>query len=90
MKSIVLISDDKVKSLDVFRAALEAPPVNGGLNIEEIRKRLRVLDVLDKCDGESLILEDADFDTLRVAFDQVKWLKVSKEIVRVADSLTAT
>jgi hypothetical protein len=69
----------------------------GGFNVDEMMKRLRILEALDKHkdmfslkegaeesylnNSETLHLEDSDFQKLKELFNQTKWSVVSKFIV---------
>jgi hypothetical protein len=50
-----------MKTLDILRGVVSHPtPGQGGINAADMRSRCRILDILDKADGDSLLMEDAD------------------------------
>lgn len=88
MKTVKLRNTEAVKSIDLFKAALEQSSA-GAIDIGEMRKRIRVLDVIEK-DGTSkkeLKLEDADFHVLNAAFQALRFVAVKREVVLIADDL---
>lgn len=73
---------------DFARFALMQQP-SGGFDLPTIRARNRVLNVLDKEEkSESFDLEDADFETLRIAVGQARWPWVNVEVDEFAKTLS--
>lgn len=59
--------------VDLCRFALHQNQQQG-FDLPTIRARTRVLEALDKCEKlDSVELEDADHETLRVAVSQARW-----------------
>ncbi|CAN5305273.1 hypothetical protein BH10PSE11_BH10PSE11_06000 [soil metagenome] len=86
MKTTKLREANGFKSIEVFRAAIEHPPEK---DIPGIKKRLRASEALENLPNGAgeIALEDSVYDTLRVAFDAMRWLVVKPEIVQIADDL---
>lgn len=59
-----------------------------GINIEEQRKRMRILDAVEKANDE-LVLEDADAEILKGLVNAMPWAVVKKEIVQFSDDVSA-
>jgi hypothetical protein len=59
---------------------------NGGIGVEDQRKRLRILDALDKSE-EVLELEDADAAELKSLVSAMKWVIVNKHVVKFCDDV---
>lgn len=53
-----------------------------GIRLDEQRKRIRVLDALEK---KEIILEDADFDILKICVETMTWAVIHKDIVKFSD-----
>lgn len=76
-------------------------PQQGGIPVEEMCKRLKLLEVLDKhpeMDSKDfkdellsmekeIQIEDADFEKLKSLFAEVKWMVVSKFIINIDKEL---
>ena len=83
---------------DLLKSAINNP-TQGGFNVDEMIKRLRLLnevdkhkdlfEITDKFDDEmlerkaTLELEDADFAKLKELFKEMKWGVVSKTIIEI-------
>lgn len=63
-------------------------PQKGGLSVEDMKKRLRIIDALDKA-KTSLDLEDADYDTLAGLVSGFRWAIVSPLIVEFCEDVAA-
>jgi len=73
--------DEKMGYFDLFKIAVENKGQDG-FTIQEMRKRLRVIEALEK-NTEKVELEDGDFETLKACFDAMKWGIISKDISEV-------
>ena len=60
----------------------------GGLNVEQQRQRIKILDALEKAKG-TLELEDSDASILQQLVKDTKWLVVNKGIIQFADDVSA-
>lgn len=105
MKSITLrYGKEKIQNRDTFfstlsllKSAVNNVASQQGLSVDEMSKRLRLKDLLEKHPEmdvqekdytDSLVektkkidFEDADFDKLKELFAEVKWMVISKFIV---------
>lgn len=64
MKLISLRDEPPFKSRDVLETVAKQPTPGQGINADEMRRRCRLLDSLEKATGDSLLLEDADHAVL--------------------------
>lgn len=74
---------------ELFTIVLNAPGADGkGINIQDMRKRMMIIGKLeDAPDPEYLILEDAEYETLKRLFEGFPWGMTSKDILQVAEDL---
>lgn len=91
MKSLALpvlkIQEQEVKTSDLLKNCLNAPP-QGGLTPEDMRKRIKVLDVLE-ASTDTLELEDADAETLKACVGEMRWTLINKDILHLCDAVKA-
>jgi len=86
MKYVKLRVYSDVKSTDIFTMAVKFSPPNQGVSIEEMRRRVRVLDAFEaNKDPVGITLEDADHETLVQALKSVPWTVSSKEVLTIVD-----
>ena len=93
--------DQYVSTYAILRAVINNPS-EGGINVEEMLVRLRLLDKLDKfketfeatAAPEELLqktatleLEDSEFNKLRDLYKNMKFLVVSKFLVEISEQL---
>lgn len=71
---------------DLLKIVTNDPPERGCL-ISEMRSRLKILSAIEKSDGEKLVLEDADFEILKKAYNSFEWQVLHNDIVDLADHL---
>jgi hypothetical protein len=83
MKLVKLRAGAALNSVDIFKAVLERGPVQ----MAEVRKRNRVLRVLENNTGDALLLEDADHTTLVAAMDAYVFGLSSVELEAIDDEL---
>lgn len=90
LKSVKLAPDapQDTSYADLIRAVLACPP-DHGFQLEEMRKRSRVLDALEatRKDATDLHLEDADHDTLVRCVEAMRWGIFSPAIIAFADDI---
>lgn len=76
---------------DDFKALLKkiigAAPEGGSLTIEEVRTSIKVLDILDKADGEKVTLEDADHAAVKRRVTSTKWKVATPDVVAFFDAI---
>jgi hypothetical protein len=59
---------------------------DGGFTVDDMRKRFRVIDQLDKADGH-IEVEDADYALLKTLVNGFRWPAMSAEIVEFVDDV---
>lgn len=60
MKRIPLRDEAPFKTRDVLQTVASQAAPGKGIDADEMRRRCRLLDALEKADGNELVLEDAD------------------------------
>lgn len=70
---------------EVIRICVNEPP-QGGMKVDEIRSRLRVLDAIDKA-GTVLAIEDADAKVLQRCVASMSWKGVRPDILEFSDAV---
>jgi hypothetical protein len=73
-------------TVDYIKAVINNRPQDG-FGVEDIRKRFRVLDAVEKIEegSEELQLEDQDFEVLKQCVNQFKWGVMANSILEFAD-----
>ncbi len=73
---------------ELLKVVINFPP-QAGFSVSEMRDRLRIWGFLDTAtmENKDILLEDADFNTLKAKFDEFKWTQVHEDIVALADHL---
>ncbi len=72
---------------DLIKICIQNPPQNG-YDVSEMRKRIRVTDVIEKAGNGTLEFEDADFECLRQCVKNMRWFVVHKEIIEFVDYIS--
>jgi hypothetical protein len=57
-----------------------------GVGMDEMRKGIRVLDALDAA-GQTLLLEDADYDHLKTKTERMSWGLVDRRVLTFIDDV---
>ena len=81
-KTIKFHDGETFSSKRTLVEVLSLPPQ--GCNINDMRKRMKVMDAIEAADGE-VVLEDADFDLLKGCFNSFPFRLVHKDIVAIGD-----
>jgi len=89
MKKVVLNKTQANEPIDLLKTVMVQPPPNRGIPPDEMRGRIKVLDALELSKGGEVFLEDADLETLRVAYKAFQWPFAHKDILAVLDALEA-
>lgn len=58
---------------------------NEGFTVDEMRKRIRILDSMDK-QGD-MEFEDADFEIVKQCVNEQRWIKLDKDILTFVDAI---
>lgn len=88
MKRISLPETKSIKAIDTLKAVVSMPQERG-VNLTDMRQRLRVVRALEKSDGVALLLEDADYALLSQALRAFSFGVVSDDIIATADAVEA-
>ncbi len=80
------IPGDVEKYSDLIKVCINRPSKDG-CDISEMRKRIKVIDVIEK-GGKSLEFEDADFECLKQCVKNMRWFVVHKEIIEFVDYIS--
>ncbi len=75
-----------LKSAELIKGSLKFS--EGGVDLEELRKRVRILDALDATKDSNLLLEDADHAKLVEVVKAQKWRIASAELLQVLEAIT--
>ncbi len=74
---------------DLISQALKASRPEG-YNLDELKKRFRVIDVMDEAKkGKDIILEDADAAFLQTMLKDFTWLVVDRDLVNLVEDVLA-
>ncbi|MCK5607124.1 hypothetical protein KAR91_34895 [Candidatus Pacearchaeota archaeon] len=74
------------KYSELIMVCMKNPP-QGGYDAEEMRKRIKVMDILDK-GGDSLEFEDADFECVKQCVKNMRWASIHKGILEFIDYIS--
>lgn len=86
MKTIPLREDGEIKSRDVI-AQVAKYAGKEGINVDEMRRRIRILDALDAATGDALQLEDADHAVLVRALKGFPFAVAHRDLLRIVDDI---
>ena len=88
MRRIKLRHGGKNPSLPTFKAVLEISPQKP-LSVADIRARVRVIDAIEEADeqNDTLVLEDAEHQTLKRAVEDFPWQQASRELLELIDDV---
>jgi hypothetical protein len=82
----ILPSGERISSLSVLRLVTGNSP-NKNLSVEDIRKRVHILDALDSAAGDVLLLEDENYKCLCDALNGFPWGTAHKTLLTIIDSV---
>ena len=86
MKKVILRDLELFKSSDVIKVVVSQPLQGSGINADEMRKRCRILDALDKSKNE-LNLEDADYTLLKNLFSSFQFGSAHPLLLKIIDDV---
>lgn len=78
---------NKTTYRELIKIAINNVPKEG-FGIEDIRKRLRVLDALEK-KGDKIEFEDSDYELVKSCVNEQKWVVIDAGIVKFVDTINA-
>ena len=76
--------EEMLTYIDLVRVCVNAVK-QGGFTVDEMRKRQRILDAVDKEKDGKMSLEDEDVKILKGCVAQMKWLTVHKDVIAFSD-----
>lgn len=85
MKTIQLIDRGDFKARDVLKHVLEN--TKKGMDVAEMRQRLKILDVLDAAKGTTVDLEDADHAVLVNKIKETSFTVANRDLFAVLDEV---
>lgn len=86
MKTVKFHKGEGFNSKQMFTEVLSLPAQ--GCAIGDMRRRMKILDALEKTEGDELQLEDADFDLLKQIYNGTQFRVAHKDLLAIADTLT--
>ena len=93
MKKIKLRRDvqagnEKLTSLTILRLVAGSSPQKA-LSVDDMRRRVRILDALDEVphNGDTLVLEDEDARALGEAIESFPWASANKGLLTILDDV---
>lgn len=88
MKSIEQKTIGQWSTFNVVKEVCSLSPA--GMNLAQMRGRVRVLDALEEAGTtKDIMLEDADFNTLKDAIENQNWRVADKDLLAIVDSVLA-
>lgn len=87
MKTIKIETRGKFNAIELIKTAVSV--AQSGMNLTQMRGRIRVLDALDALkEGETrLTLEDADYAALSEAINSQPWAIADRDLLAVIDNI---
>lgn len=85
MKIIPLRDDGAFTTVSIIKEAAGAAA--GGMNVAQMRSRIRILDAADGVKGNELLLEDADHATLKDAINATAWSVAHPKLLAILDDI---
>lgn len=83
--SMIQDGENKVKYGELIIACLNTPPEKG-FDIQEMKRRMRILDAVEK-GKEEITFEDADIETLKSCVSSMKWAVFHREVVAFCEAV---
>lgn len=90
LKVVEMLIDDKPVKIAYraqLKAIIETPANQQTASLDEVRRSIRILDVLERSDGV-LELEDADFDFMREKVLGARWPLINRQVLDFVDDVT--
>lgn len=79
---------DRIDYASIIKQVIRRPlNAQTGADIEELRRGIRVLDALDKCDSDALVLEDSDWQHLADKTRAMPWGVVDRRVLEFVDDV---
>ena len=68
---------------------IRTPSGDKGADYDEVRRSIHILDILDETTGDTLSLEDADFEYMKGRILSARWPMIDKAIMTFIEDVTA-
>ena len=82
------VPDAVIEYAAVMRQIIRRPlNQQTGADIEEMRKGIRLLDAIDNCDSDILVLEDNDWEHLAAKTRAMPWAIVDRRVLQFCDDV---
>jgi hypothetical protein len=78
------IEGSPFSTLTILKEAAGAAP--SGMNVTQMRSRIRILDAIDKA-TDTIAIEDADHTTLTEAINGMPWVRADRNILQIIDDV---
>jgi len=87
MKKLELkpVVGDSPPTAELIKVAMANKPAQG-FDLKEMRERYRILDALEKAEGE-LLLEDADADKLKKCVEVMRWTVLDRNLMEFMEAV---
>jgi hypothetical protein len=86
MKTFVLRDNPPFPSREIIKAVVEGNDGQNGIALDEMRRRMRILDALEKANG-ALALEDSDWELLCGLLRRFPFARADRQIIQIADDI---
>lgn len=87
MRVIQLREDTPIKSSVLLGTVLGTSPTNS-ITVDEIRKRVRILDLVENSTDGTLVLEDSDYAFLNRLIQSFPFSVANKDLLSIIDTIT--
>jgi hypothetical protein len=92
MKTVKLVKGERFQSIGVLMQVMLNPDPKQGCGFAEMKRRLKVIDILEKLpeDAETVEFEDADYEYLRSIYTVFPFVAPHKDFVLIGEALGVT
>lgn len=89
MKAITLAERGPFKTRDIIKIVVEQASGRGGINLDAMRRRIRIIEALEKtpADADQMLLEDADHATLCQLISGFEFSVARPELLQIIDDV---
>lgn len=91
LKTVEVPIDGQPKKLSYKAQLIEilrTPSASNGADYDEVRRSIRILDKLDETKGDTLQLEDADFEYMKQRVLNARWPLIDKYVMAFVEDVT--
>lgn len=91
LKTVEMQADDQVIQLSYhaqLTEVLRTPADGKSADYNEIRRSIRLLDILEKNSGPTLTLEDADYEYMKERVLATRWPMINKALQQFIEDVT--